>query len=269
MRADLFEPSTITRLAAHWRNLLDAIAADPARPLGDLDLLAEAERGQILDVWSRGEDAPVGSSCLHELIEARVKEQPDAVAVVYEDASLTYGELNARANQLARHLRSLGVGPDVLVGLAVERSLEMVVGLLAILKAGALCAARSQLPKRAPRLHDRGRWTWPRSHPAASARRTVRGQGQGLAVEDSSPISTKRDGLEAATTPGPTLFCLDRDWPAAAAQPDADLRNLADPQNLAYCIYTSGSTGRPKAALLAHHNVAAPNLQTRECWLPV
>ena len=252
--SDLFEPSTITRLAVHWRNLLDAIAADPARPLGDLDLLAEAERGQILDVWSRGDDAPVGSSCLHELIEARVKEQPNAVAVVYEDASLTYGELNARANQLARHLRSLGVGPDVLVGLAVERSLEMVVGLLAILKAGgAYVPLDPSYPKErlAFMIEDAGLGlVLTQQHLLAEL--SWRGQGQGPAVEDSSPISTKRDGLEAATTPGPTLFCLDRDWPAAAAQPDADLRNLADPQNLAYCIYTSGSTGKPKGAGNSH-----------------
>ena len=134
--SDLFEPETIARLSVHWRNLLEALSCDAARPLADLELLGSQERDQILDGWSRGEEVSVGSSCLHELIEARVKEQPDAIAVVYEETSLTYGELNARANRLARHLRSLGVGPDVLVGLAVERSLEMVVGLLGILKVG-------------------------------------------------------------------------------------------------------------------------------------
>src|SRR5450631_265041 len=94
------------------------------------------EQTKILDAWNLGMERFDDSSCLHELIEARVREQPGAAAVVYEDASLTYGELNARANQLARHLRSLGAGPGVLVGLMVERSLEMVIGMLGILKAG-------------------------------------------------------------------------------------------------------------------------------------
>ena len=134
-KKELFEQQIIERLIDHWNQLLDGIAADASRPLADLELLTQDERAQI-DAWSRGEDVPAASSCLHQLIEARVREQPDATAVIYEDASLTYRELNARANQLARYLRTLGVGPDVLVGLAVERSLEMVIGLLAILKAG-------------------------------------------------------------------------------------------------------------------------------------
>src|SRR5262249_23559678 len=134
-RGDLFERSGIEALAGRFVRLLEAAGATPDRPIGRLGILSAAERGTLLRGW---DDTPraLPSATLPELFEAQVARTPDAVAVVFDDGTLTYGELNARANQLAHHLRALGVGPEVVVGLCVERSLELLIGLLGILKAG-------------------------------------------------------------------------------------------------------------------------------------
>ncbi len=133
---DLFDDGTIERLVKHFQTLLEGIVATPQARLSDLPLLTEAERQQMLVVWNdTGADYPQ-DRCLHELFEAQVARTPEAVALVFADEELTYGELDSRANQLAHHLQGLGVGPEVLVGICVERSPEMVVGLLGILKAG-------------------------------------------------------------------------------------------------------------------------------------
>ena len=133
---DLFDAATIERLLGHFQTLLAAIVADPDQRVSEVPLLSEAERRQLLVDWNgKACDYP-RVKCVHQLFEEQASRTPDAVAVVFQDQQLTYGELNAKANQLAHYLRSLGVRPDVLVGLGVERSLEMVVGLLGILKAG-------------------------------------------------------------------------------------------------------------------------------------
>ena len=133
---DLFDAATITRMLGNFQTLLECIAADSDRRLSTLSLLTEAERQQVLVEWNGKPVHPARDSCLHELFEAHVERAPDAIAVVSEGKQLTYGELNRRANQLAHHLRKRGVEPEVPVGICVERSVEMVVGLLAILKAG-------------------------------------------------------------------------------------------------------------------------------------
>ena len=133
---DLFDAETIDRLVGHWGVLLEAIVADPGQRISQLPLLTEAERHQLLVQWNDTAVEYPRDRCIHQLFEAQVERSPGATALVYEDQQLTYGELNARANRLAHHLRSLGVGPGVLVGVCLERSLELVVGLLAILKAG-------------------------------------------------------------------------------------------------------------------------------------
>ena len=133
---DLFEAATIGRLAGHFQVLLEAIVADPARRIGELPLLTEAERDQLLVAWNATSTDYPRDLCVHQLVEAQALRTPDAVAVVCDDRHLTYAALNARANQVAHQLRTLGVGPEVLVGICLERSLDLIVGLLGILKAG-------------------------------------------------------------------------------------------------------------------------------------
>src|SRR5439155_16989793 len=131
------DATTMAHLAGHFQTLLAGVVAHPDQPMAALPLLTEVERQQVVVAWNNTQtDYPL-ERCLHQWIEAQVAHTPDAIAVVCEDAQLTYHELNRRANQLAHHLHALGVGPEVLVGLCAERSLEMVIGLLGILKAGA------------------------------------------------------------------------------------------------------------------------------------
>ncbi|MFQ5852889.1 MAG: condensation domain-containing protein, partial [Candidatus Binatia bacterium] len=134
--ADLFSAATIGRMLGHFQTLLEGIVDNPEQRLARLPFLTAPERQQLLVEWNRTTIAYPKDQCIHQLLEAQVERTPDAVVVVFEDKQLTYRELNCRANQLAHHLRTLGVGPEVLVGLCMERSPEMVVGLLGILKAG-------------------------------------------------------------------------------------------------------------------------------------
>ena len=133
---DLYESGTIQRLLAHFQTLLAGIVADPGRRISQLPMVTASERQQLLvECNGTGTESP-RSSCLHEQFEAQAERRPDSVAVRFENQQLTYAELNARSNQLAHYLRARGVGPEVLVALYMERSLEMIVGILAILKAG-------------------------------------------------------------------------------------------------------------------------------------
>jgi non-ribosomal peptide synthetase component F len=135
---DLFETATIARMAGHLQTLLEGIVADPEQRLSALPLLTADERQRLLVEWNDTGTGYPQDQCLHQVFEAQVTQTPHAVAVVCADEHLTYRELNRRANQVAHYLRALGVGPEALVGLCVEHSLEMVVGLLGILKAGAV-----------------------------------------------------------------------------------------------------------------------------------
>ncbi len=133
---DLFEEATIVRMMGHFQRLLEAVAADPSRRVSTLPMLTEAERHQLLVEWNDTAAAYPRESCFHELFAAQAARTPDAIAAVCGEQQITYRELNARANQLARHLQARGVGPDTFVGLCMNRSVEMLVGLLAVLKAG-------------------------------------------------------------------------------------------------------------------------------------
>jgi amino acid adenylation domain-containing protein len=233
---ELFEASTIERMAGHFTRLLQAIVAEPDKAVGELAMLGEVERQQLLHTFN--DTATVypnlqpGTQTLHQLFEAQVARTPGQVAVMYEDASLSYAELNAQANRLARHLRQLGVGPDVLVGLCVERSVVMIVGLLAILKAGGAYVPLD---------------------PAYPPERLA------TILTDAKPVAvlTQQHVLKRVPAlPGLPIFCLDSEEGRLTAYADGDLENLAQPTSMAYVIYTSGSTGKPKGVMVAHESLS-------------
>ncbi|WP_342706338.1 amino acid adenylation domain-containing protein [Burkholderia arboris] len=229
---DLFDAATIDRMAEHFRTLVDAVIADPDRPLGGLALTSEAERNLLTVEWNRtGTDfGEAAAQPLHRLFEQQVARTPDAVAAVYDDATLSYAELNLRANRLAHRLIALGVGPDALVGVAMERSLDMIVSLLAVLKAGgAYVPVDPDYPAERVRFmieHAQLRWLLTQQHLRAALPDT----DAALIVVDSNELG------------------LDLD---AVVNPEPDLNG----DNLAYMIYTSGSTGRPKGALNTHRAI--------------
>ncbi len=221
---ELFDQGTIVRWIGHFRNLTESIVADPQQRLSELTLLGRAEQQRMLVAWNhtRTDFPPV---CLHQQFEARVGQQPDAIAVEADGASLTYAELNQRANSLARHLRSVGVGPDAVAGVCLDRSMEMIVAVAAILKAGG-----AYMP-----LDDKA--------PADRLKLIVEDSGSRVVV-----TQEKLRGIvsDRASTP----VTLDRDWQFKAGEPNLDLRT--SPAHLAYVIYTSGSTGTPKGVMLDH-----------------
>ncbi|HEY0735674.1 MAG TPA: amino acid adenylation domain-containing protein, partial [Herpetosiphonaceae bacterium] len=226
---DLFEPATIERMAGHFQTLVAGIVRNPDARIAYLPLLTTTEQQQSLIDWNRSEAEYPRDAAVHQLIEAQAARTPDVPAIVYEGESLTYAELNARANQLAHYLRDHGVGPDVLVALMVERSLEMIVGMLAILKAGG-----AYLPL----------------DPSYPAERL-----QYMLSHSRAPLILTQDRLlrpEGTRLPEHTaqVFRLDADWERLADQPLTNPPRTAQPAHLAYVIYTSGSTGRPKGVMV-------------------
>ncbi|MEO5579861.1 MAG: amino acid adenylation domain-containing protein [Gemmatimonadaceae bacterium] len=225
--AELFDARTIERMAEHLRTLVDSAVAEPSRSVVELPMLTSAERRQLLADWNDTAVEFPADSCLHELFEIRADEQPDLIAVICDGVAVSYGELNGRANQLAHFLASLGVAPDVLVGLCVERSIEMVVALLAIHKAGG-----AYVPLDA---------NYPRDRLA-------------LMLDDSrvSVLLTQQRLLELIPPNEARIVCLDSDWGDISQGRTRNPVSGATPENLAYVIYTSGSTGQPKGAMLDH-----------------
>jgi amino acid adenylation domain-containing protein len=228
--SDLFDGTTITRIAQHFQTLLQAIVANPKARIAELPMLSPTEHHQLLVEWNDTQTDYPHDKCIHQLFESQVARTPHAVAVVYGKEQLTYHELNCRANQLAHYLQSLGVGTDVLVGICVERSIEMIVGLLGILKAGgAYVPLDSEYPQE--RL----------TFMLEDARISVLLSWQSLL--DKLPEHTAQ------------IVCLDTDWHLIEklSQDNA----IADVQatNLAYLIYTSGSTGQPKGVEVVHRGV--------------
>jgi amino acid adenylation domain-containing protein len=237
---DLFKSDTIGRMMDHFEVLLGAVVANPEQQLSKLKLLSDEEQEQILVHWnSTAVEYPRGK-CLHQLFEEQVERTPGAVAVVYEGDQLTYNELNVKAQRLANHLKILGVGPESLVGLCVERSLEMMVGLLGILKAGgAYVPIDPSYP--AQRL----------SFMLADAQVRV--------------LLTQQRLVPSLPEHEATVVCLDGDWKAeASTHGDAECRVTAD--NLAYMIYTSGSTGQPKGAMTTHAAICNRLLWMQEAF---
>lgn len=227
---DLFDSITIQRLAGHLHNLLEGIAEEPGERVSRLPLLTDAERRQLLVTWNATTTEYPRESCIHQLFEAQVARTPDAVAVVFEDSQLTYRQLNERANQLARYLVRIGVGPNVLVGICVERSLEMIVGLLGILKAGG-----AYVPV----------------DPNFPADRIA------FMLEDAeAPVLLTQDGLvHGLPKHTAAVVKLDSDWPKIIAESRENLPGRAQAEDLAYTMYTSGSTGKPKGVQILHRGV--------------
>jgi amino acid adenylation domain-containing protein len=226
---DLFEAATIERMVGHFQTLLEGIVTNPEARLSALPLLTGADRKQLLVDWNETRTDFPKDKCVHELFEDQVGRTPDKVAVVFDDAELTYRELNDRANRLADELRSLGVGPEVRVGLCVERSFDMMVSLLGILKAGG-CYVPLDPTYPAERL----------AFMLEDSQATV------LLTQESL-----RDGFNFEIL-NLRVVCLD-----AAHDASRVLQRSAKPQsdNLAYVLYTSGSTGKPKGVMVTHRNV--------------
>ncbi|MBD2772939.1 non-ribosomal peptide synthetase [Iningainema tapete] len=225
---DLFEDSTISRMIEHFQTLLEGIVANPQTLISELPLLTEVER-QLLVEWNNTTKDYAQDKCIHQLFEEQVERAPDSVAVVFENEQLTYRELNARANQLAHYLRSLGVEPDVLVGICVERSFEMIIGLLGILKAGG-----AYVP----------------IDPAYPSERIA------YMLDDSQlPVLLTQQKLVDSLPHQAKVVCLDADWEEISAMPELPPITDVTSENLAYVIYTSGSTGKPKGVLVAHQGL--------------
>ena len=224
--SDLFDRSSVEAIAGRLVRLLEGAVADPERAIGRLDILGADERHTILREWNATARAVPGAT-LPELFAAQVARTPEADAVVFEDERLSYGELDARSSRLAHHLRGLGVGPEVVVGLCIERSLAMLVGLLGILKAGG-----AYLPLDPDYPPERLAF---------------------MLADAGAPVLLTRAALRAHLPAHDAhVVCLDADWPAIARQPaTAPATNLA-PQHPAYVIYTSGSTGTPKGVAVTH-----------------
>ena len=229
--SDLFDAATIKRMLGHFETLLQAIATGPDRHIAELPLLTQAERNVLLVDWNNTKSGYSDDKCLQHLVEAQVERSPNAVAVAFEGRQLTYRELNSKANQLANHLRKLGVDREVPVGLCLERSLEMVIGLVGILKAGG---AYIPLDPAYPR--DRLAYILQNSQVAVLL--TQQSLLQPLPLSHSANV-----------------LCIDSDWDRIAQQGTENPEGQGSPEDLAYIIYTSGSTGSPKGVQIPHRAV--------------
>ncbi|MGZ8172154.1 MULTISPECIES: amino acid adenylation domain-containing protein [Methylobacter] len=227
---DLFDHSTISRLAEHYLILLQGIVDQPDTRLSELPLLTQKENQQTLFDWNDTTIDYPRVKYIPQLFEDRAAQMPNAAAVVFDDRSLSYCELNARANQLAHYLRTKGVGPDVLVGLCVERSLEMIVGLMGILKAGG-----AYVPLDPGYPQDRLDF---------------------MIADVNAPIVLTQAGLlNKLALCSTKILCLDTQWHEVAVEPATNPVVAIMPENLAYCIYTSGSTGQPKGVGVPHQGI--------------
>jgi amino acid adenylation domain-containing protein len=231
-----FDAATITRMLGHLRTLLEGMATNPTQRLADFPMLTPAERHQLLVECNNTSTAYPQDTCIHQLFEAQVVRTPEAVAAIFEAQELTYRELNARANQLAHGLRALGVGPEVLVGIYVERSFEMVVGLLGILKAGGAYVPLDP--------------TYPQERLAFM-----------LADAEVRVLLTQKELILNLPRNEAHVLCLDADGQPFEQESKENVHSGVTADNLAYVIYTSGSTGQPKGVMIEQKS-----LVNYLCW---
>lgn len=224
-----FDDTTILRMLGHFRTLLESMAANPQQRLADLPLLAEGEQDQITGWNATHRDYPEGV-LLHQLFEAQVAKTPDAIALCFEQVELTYRELDSRANRLANHLRGLGIKPDQLVGVCMERSIEMVVALYGIVKAGGAYVPIDP------------------EYPADRVAFMIGDAGV-------SVLLTQNHLVAQLPPHSAKVICLDSDWEMISRESDAKPNDEISAGNLAYMIYTSGSTGKPKGAMNTHRGI--------------
>jgi len=228
--AEVIDDDSIARILEQFTTFVKSIVIEPDRRLAELPLLSDEELHKILVEWNNTHVDYPQDTCLHQLFEAQVEKTPQLVAVVFEDQQLTYQELNIRANQLAHHLQSLGIGPDMLVGISVERSIEMVIGLLGILKAGGAYVPLDP--------------TYPQERLA-------------YMLEDSAVtvLLTQQRLVACLPQHSAHLVLLDADWEHIALAKLENPSTGVAPVHLAYTIYTSGSTGKPKGAMNTHQGI--------------
>ncbi|WP_079681561.1 non-ribosomal peptide synthetase [Planktothrix sp. PCC 11201] len=227
---DTFREDFVQRMLGHFLQILEIVTINPDVELREIDILTPGEREQLLIKWNNIETEYPADQCIHQLFEEQVKRTPHAIAVVYENESLTYQELNNRGNQLAHNLQKSGVKPDTLVGLCIKRSLEMIIGILGILKAGG---AYVPLDPEYPQ------------------------ERLSFILEDSQVklILTQEKLVESIPEHQASIICLDTEWEKIAQEKTSNPENGAKPDNLTYIIYTSGSTGKPKGVLVNHSHV--------------
>jgi amino acid adenylation domain-containing protein len=243
--SNLFDLATITRMAQHFQTLLEGIVTNPQQKIAQLPLLTTLEQNQLLVEWNNTQVNDDYDKCIHQLFEAQVELTPDAVAVVFQEQELTYRELNCRANQLAHHLQTLGVKPGVLVGICVERSPEMIIGLLGILKAGGAYVPLDS--------------AYPQERLAYMLLDT-----QVKVLLTIEKLAAKLPEHEAH------IIYLDSNWKIISQESEENPVSGVKPDNLAYVIYTSGSTGKPKGVLIAHQglcNLAQAQIHTFDVQL--
>ena len=233
----LFERATVERYAGYLKCVLEEMVGDAQRPLSDLEMLPAGEREQLLSEWNETAAPYPEDKCIHELFEAQVQARAQAVAVVHEDEEVSYGELNARANRLARHLIGLGVRAEARVAICVERSVDMVVGLLAVLKAGGAYVPLDP------------------AYPAERLRYMLEDSAPAVLLTQRAVLERLPQLREAGAAAVVELDGEARAWEALEGQDVAASASGVTPRSLAYVIYTSGSTGQPKGVMVEHTGV--------------
>jgi aspartate racemase len=227
---DLFDDTTICRILGNLQTLLKGVVENPERPIAALPILTDMERDQLLVEWNHTKREYPTDRCIHELFQAQVERTPDAIAVACADERLTYRALNTRANQLAHFLKIHGVGPEVLVGICMERSVEMLIGLLGILKAGGAYVPLDL--------------AYPKERLA-------------FMLRDSQPLIllTQQSLVERIPAEEVKVICLDGDWAAIAQNSGENPVPNETPENIAYMIYTSGTMAKPKGVVIQHRSL--------------
>jgi amino acid adenylation domain-containing protein/thioester reductase-like protein len=275
---DLFDTDTIVRMAGHFQTLLTAIVANPDQAIGKLPLLTEKEQHQLLVGWNQTHSDYPENKCIHQLFEEQVQRSPDAIALEWEDEQLTYQQLNAKANQLAHYLQTLGVGPEVLVGIYLERSSRgaasrtplTVIALLAILKAGgAYLPLDPNYPQeRLADILDDAQVSVLLTQkklleflPELEAKIGVTELGYEYLTQRRIRVASRREGAKVERRVHrpfpqvPEIILLDADLQVISAQSQENPVSDIKPENLAYVIYTSGSTGKPKGVMIPHQSL--------------
>ncbi len=227
-----FERGLITRLMKHYSNLLEEIVANPEKSISELSIISEEESHQLLVEWNNTNSDYPDAKLIHEKIEDQVERTPDAVAVSFEDERITYLELDRKANQLARHLRNMGVAPDVITGILLDRSPEMVIAIIGVLKAGG-----AYVP-------------FDRSHPSERL-------GFMLTDSEATVLLTRKDLISNLSEQNALkVIFIDRDWNFIKEECIENPGYGVAPGNLAYVMYTSGSTGKPKGVMIPHQGLS-------------